>query len=125
MMLKGTCLLAVEIDAVLKSTKVVNNTPYPRLPRRSFAWPIKSKRSTWSAGKVQKWRSEDLGRHGRRKSVSVSAVVPLPPATSLPDTEGWTCHPLTSLSTTMFPPARKITFIEWVGRRGRVALESR
>jgi superfamily II DNA/RNA helicase len=57
--------------AMLKSTKVIDDTPYARLPCRSFTWSIKPKRSTRSAGKVQKRRSEDLGCYGRCKPVSV------------------------------------------------------
>jgi len=69
-MLKGP-LLVVGVDIMLKPIKVINDTPYARFPCRSFAWSIKSKCSTWSACKVQKRRSEDLGCYRRCKSVSV------------------------------------------------------
>ena len=60
----------MDIDAVLRSNKVVHDTPYARLPRRSFTRAVEPKRSAWGARKIQKRWSEDLGRHGRRKPVS-------------------------------------------------------
>jgi superfamily II DNA/RNA helicase len=63
--------LVVEIDAVLRSTEVINDTPYARFPCRSFTRPIKSKCPAWSTSKVQKRRPEYLGCHRRRKPVSL------------------------------------------------------
>ena len=63
---------------MLKPSKAINDTPYARLSCRSLTRSIKSKRSTWSAGKVQKWRSADLGCHRRCKSVSVWRSFPYP-----------------------------------------------
>ena len=56
---------------MLKSSKVVNDTPYARLPCRSLARATEPKCTAWSASEIQKRRSEDLGRHGRCESVGV------------------------------------------------------
>ena len=55
---------------MLKLSKVINDTPYTRFPCSSFTRATEPKRSTWGASEVQERRPEDLGRHGRCKSVS-------------------------------------------------------
>ena len=81
------CLSVEDVDAVLKLSKVINDTPYTRFPCRPFARPVKPERSTGGISEVQERRPEDISRHRRRKSVSALGPFFIPDV-SLPGIEG-------------------------------------